>query len=385
MTATVNVALQGRAYDVIIGPGLIDSSGDLVKPLLRRSLVALVMDETVARLHGERLCRALRASGVKPNEIVVPPGEETKSFASLEGLCERLLALGLERSDVIIAFGGGVVGDLAGFAAAILKRGVDFIQIPTTLLAQVDSSVGGKTAIDTPRGKNLIGAFHQPRLVLADLGVLATLPPREMVCGYAEVIKYALLGDAGFFEWLEENGAHVLAGDPAALAHAVTRSVTIKAAIVAQDEREGGVRALLNLGHTFGHAVEALTGFGDCLKHGEAVGLGCAMAFRFSARLGHCPIQEAQRAERALRSAGLPTTLADLRHDGFSADALIDTMRQDKKAEGGELTLILARRIGEAFVARAVDPNSLRAFLLAEGAHLRTEDSHSRAEEREMS
>ncbi len=365
---TVPVALAGRAYDVLIGPGLIDQTGPRLAPLLKRPVAAVVMDETVAGLHGARLRASLDGAGLKVHEIVIAPGEEAKSFAGLEQVCAALLDLGLERSDVVVAFGGGVVGDLTGFAAAIFKRGMDFIQIPTTLLAQVDSSVGGKTAIDAPQGKNLIGAFHQPRLVLADLDVLATLPARERVCGYAEVIKYGLLGDRAFFDWLEAHGAKVLAGEPEALAHAVARSVELKARIVAEDERETGARALLNLGHTFGHAVEALTGFGEAIKHGEAVGLGCAMAFRFSQAQGLCPGQDAHRAVRALAAAGLPTRLGDMPGGPFGADALIGAMRQDKKAEGGALTLILARGIGEAVVAKGVDPAALRDFLIHEGA-----------------
>jgi 3-dehydroquinate synthase len=368
MRAQVKVALTDRAYDVLIGPGLIGEAGAQLANLLKRPVAFIVADETVARLHGAALKASLQASGLTVHEILIPPGEASKSFPGLEALCDRLLDLGLERTDILIALGGGVVGDLAGFAAAIFKRGVDFVQIPTTLLAQVDSSVGGKTAIDTRQGKNLIGAFHQPRRVLADLDVLATLSDREMICGYAEVIKYALLGDAAFFQWLELNGSKVLVRDSSALLHAVTRSVAMKAQIVAEDEREGGRRALLNLGHTFGHAVEALCGFGEAIKHGEAVGLGCAMAFRFSARLGHCRDAEALRVERALSAVGLPTRLDDVPGGPFHVDALVAAMSQDKKAEGGALTLILARAIGEAFVAKAVDPEALRGFLRTEGA-----------------
>ena len=278
------------------------------------------------------------------------------------------MALGLERGDLVVAFGGGVVGDLAGFAAAIYKRGIDFAQIPTTLLAQVDSSVGGKTAIDTPAGKNMIGAFHQPRLVLADLGVLDTLPDRELVCGLAEVLKYGLLGDAEFFDWLEAHTPDLLRRDPEALGHAVRRSVEMKAAIVAEDEREGGARALLNLGHTFAHAVEAEMGFGDALKHGEAVGLGCALAFRFSAVLGLCGAADAARAVQAIAAAGLPTTLAAVRPEPFLAPALLAHMKQDKKASDGGVTLILARAVGQAFVARTIDEARLGDFLVTEGA-----------------
>jgi 3-dehydroquinate synthase len=368
VTRVVGVALGGRAYEVLIGPGLLARAGDLIRPLLRRPRLALVSDAAASARHGARLKDSLAAAGIAWEEIVVPPGEGSKSFAELERLCDRLLDLGLERSDLIVAFGGGVVGDLAGFAAAILKRGVDFVQIPTTLLSQVDSSVGGKTAIDARQGKNLIGAFHQPRLVLADTETLSTLPGREMVSGYAEVVKYGLLGDAAFFAWLERNGAAVLAQEPEALAYAIARSVEMKAAIVAEDEREGGARALLNLGHTFGHAVESATGFGDAVKHGEAVGLGCAMAFRFSVERGRCPSEDARRVEAALRTAGLPTRLSDVAREGLCADGLLAAMAQDKKAEGGALTLVLARGIGEAFVAKGVDPARLRAFLLAEGA-----------------
>ena len=368
MSVTVPVGLGERAYEVRIGEGLLDAAGEHVRPFLKRRRIAVVSDETVWGLHGARLAAALARAGITPEPIIVPPGEQTKSFEGLADVTDRLLALELDRGDVVIAFGGGVVGDLTGFAAAIYKRGIDFIQIPTTLLAQVDSSVGGKTAIDTPRGKNLVGAFHQPRLVLADLSVLASLPTRELRAGYAEVIKYGLLGDPGFFDWLEAHGAAVLAGDPAALAHAVARAVAMKAEIVAEDEREQGRRALLNLGHTFGHALEAETGYGEALLHGEAVGAGMALAFRFSLRLGHASGQDCERATRAIAAAGLPTRLADLAGHPFSAEHLITHMTQDKKAEAGRLTFILARGIGDAFVAKDVDVAAVRDFLTAEGA-----------------
>jgi 3-dehydroquinate synthase len=286
----------------------------------------------------------------------------------LATLTDRLLALELDRSDLVVAFGGGVIGDLAGFAASIYKRGIDFVQIPTTLLAQVDSSVGGKTAIDTPRGKNLIGAFHQPQLVLADLDVLATLPDRQMRAGFAEVIKYGLLGDFNFFEWLEIHSAAVLTREPNALTQAITRSVQMKAQIVAEDEKEVGRRALLNLGHTFGHALEAETGFGDDLLHGEAVAAGSAIALRFSAAQGLCDRQDADRAVAAIVGAGLPTRLADIRSEPFKAEVLVRHMAQDKKAEGGRLTFILARALGEAFVERSIDAATVTAFLKTEGA-----------------
>ena len=368
MSTSVTVGLGERAYDVEIGPGLIDGVAGRVLPFLKRPVAAIVTDETVEALHGPRLIGALEAAGIAAHMVVVPPGEETKSFEGLAKVSDALLAMELDRGDVILAYGGGVVGDLAGFAASIYKRGIDFIQIPTTLLAQVDSSVGGKTAIDTPRGKNLIGAFHQPRLVLADLSVLGTLPTREMACGYAEVFKHGLLGDAVFWEWLEVNGAKVLARDEAALTHAVRRSVEMKAEIVEADEREAGRRALLNLGHTFAHALESETGFGDLLKHGEAVAAGCALAFRFSVALGLCNGQDAGRVEALIRAARLPSRLSDLSGHPFNADALISHMAQDKKAEGGKLTFILARRIGEAFVAKNVAAGPLRDFLISEGA-----------------
>jgi 3-dehydroquinate synthase len=301
---------------------------------------------------------------------VVEPGEAAKSFQGLAELSERLLDLELARDDLLIAFGGGVVGDLTGLAAALYKRGIAFVQIPTTLLAQVDSSVGGKTAIDTRHGKNLIGAFHQPRLVLADVGVLDTLPEREMACGYAEILKCGLLGDAGFFTWLEANGGAVLARDPAAVQEAVRRAVEMKAEIVAEDEREaaGGSRALLNLGHTFAHAIETASGYGEAVKHGEAVGLGCALAFQLSARFGHCSQADADRVRAAVAAAGLPSRLADLPGGPYGAETLIAHMAQDKKALGGALTFVLARGIGEAFVVRGVDPRSVLDLLIAEGA-----------------
>jgi 3-dehydroquinate synthase len=367
MRREVHVGLEGRAYDVVIGRDLVDEAGARLSAMLKRPLAAVVMDEAVRDLHGPRLLAALAVAGIEARTIVVPPGEGAKSFAGLEALMDDLLALELDRGDLILAFGGGVVGDLAGFAAAIYKRGVDFVQIPTTLLAQVDSSVGGKTAIDTPRGKNLVGAFHQPRLVLADLALLDTLPDRETRCGFAEVLKYGLLGDENFLAWLEEHGPAVLARDEAALLHAVGRSVEMKAEIVAADEREGGVRALLNLGHTFAHALEAACSYGDELKHGEAVALGCALAFRLSARLGLCSEADSDRAGRLVAVSGLPSRLADLDRD-FAADTLLASMAQDKKAQAGRLTFILARGIGQAFVANDVEPDAVRAFLVEEGA-----------------
>jgi 3-dehydroquinate synthase len=368
VTRTVAVGLGERAYEVAIGPGLLAEAGVRIAPLTRRKRLAVVSDETVWALHGPALIAALEQAGLTALPVVIPPGEQTKSFAGLADVTDRLLALELDRGDLVAAFGGGVVGDLTGFAAAIYKRGVDFVQIPTTLLAQVDSSVGGKTAIDTPRGKNLVGAFHQPRLVLADLDVLSTLTDREMRAGYAEVIKYGLLGDFAFFEWLEANGARVLAREAEALGHAVARSVEMKAEIVAEDEKEQGRRALLNLGHTFAHALEAETGYSAALLHGEAVAAGQALALRFSAEQGICARQDALRAAAAIAGAGLPTRLDEIPGHPFAADRLVRHMAQDKKAEGGRLTFVLARALGEAFVAKDVDAAAVTRFLAAEGA-----------------
>jgi 3-dehydroquinate synthase len=363
MRRDISVALAGRSYDVAIGRGVLENAG--IAALIKRPWVVAVMDETVRDLHAHRLAAAL--AGVEVRLVVIPPGERAKSFVGLESLLDRLFELGLERSDVVIAFGGGVVGDLTGFAAAIYMRGIDFIQVPTTLLAQVDSSVGGKTAVDTPHGKNLVGAFHQPRLVVADLSLLDTLPDREMRCGFAEIAKCGLLGDADFFAWLEANGASVLAREEAALSQAVARSVELKAAIVAEDEREGGVRALLNLGHTFAHALEAESGYGEALKHGEAVALGCVLAFRLSATLGLCSAADADRVGRFMAASGLPAKLSDL-EGKFSTKALVDRMSLDKKARAGGLTFVLARQIGEAFVAHDVEPEAVRKVLIAGGA-----------------
>ena len=368
MSRSVPVGLGARAYDVVIGPGLLAEAGRRIAPLARRKRLAVVSDETVWGLHGAALTASLEGAGLAAHPLIVAPGEQTKSFEGLADVTDRLLALELDRGDIVVAFGGGVVGDLTGFAAAIYKRGIDFVQIHTTLLAQVDSSVGGKTAIDTPRGKNLVGAFHQPRLVLADLDVLSTLPDREMRAGYAEVVKYGLLGDFGFFEWLETHSAAVLAREPDALARAVIRSVEMKAEIVAEDEKEQGRRALLNLGHTFGHALEAETGYGAALLHGEAVAAGQALAFRFSAAQGLCAGQDAARATAAIAGAGLPTRLDEIPGHPFDAARLVRHMAQDKKAEAGQLTFVLVRALGDAFVAKNVDAEAVRRFLIAEGA-----------------
>lgn len=350
----VDVALGERGYEIRIEAGLLDRAGDLLAPYARNGRLVVVSDEQVWAAQGERL----RASGLNIIPLVVPAGEESKSWARLAELSERLLALGVERSDHIVAFGGGMVGDLAGFAAAIMKRGCAFVQVPTTLLAQVDSSVGGKTAINAAGGKNMIGAFHQPAAVLIDPTTLDTLPPREVRSGYAEVVKYGLIGDPDFFAWCEANGAALLAGDTEARLHAIETSVRAKAAIVAEDERETiGRRALLNLGHTFGHAVEAEGGF-SALLHGEAVALGMALAFRFSAEHGFCPPADAERVLAHLDAVGLPTRL-----ELGTPASLVEHMKADKKASGGRIPFILARGIGQAFVDKTIELDEVEAFL----------------------
>lgn len=367
MSTVIGVAGEGfQPYDVVIGRGLLADLGGRIAALGRGRTV-IVTDEIVAALHGPAVLAALEAAGVRARLLTVPPGEASKSFDELERVIDRLLAFSLDRRDLIVALGGGVVGDLAGLAAALYMRGIDFVQVPTTLLAQVDSSVGGKTAIDTPRGKNLVGAFHQPRLVVADIDLLATLPSRQLRSGWAEVLKHGLICDAPFFDWLAGEGAAGATGDPAALTRAVVRSVEIKSAVVGEDEREAGRRALLNLGHTFGHAIEAELGFDEArITHGEAVALGCALAFRFSAFRGVCEAAVAQKVEKVIAAAGLPTRLAGV--GTFSAEALLKRMAGDKKAEGGRLTLILARAIGDAFVDKAADRAAVAAFLKSEGA-----------------
>lgn len=365
-TRAVSVALGARTYDVLIGRDLLADAGRLIASRLPGAKCGIVTDGTVASHHLKALEAGLHPAVKVAGSIVLPAGEATKSFRELGPLCERLLELGLERGDLVVAFGGGVIGDLAGFAAGILRRGVRFVQIPTTLLAQVDSSVGGKTGINTPQGKNLIGVFHQPSLVLADTGVLATLSAREMRAGYAEVAKYGLLGDATFFAWLEKNWQGVFALKPDALEHAIETSVKAKAAIVARDEHETGDRALLNLGHTFGHALEAWTGYSDRLLHGEGVAIGMALALRFSEELGLCPPGTAARGAAHLEAVGLPTRIGDIPGGKADADELVRLMAQDKKVQQGKATFILVRGIGEAFVTRDVDPAKVRDFLVRE-------------------
>ena len=355
-------------YDIHIGPGLLQRAGELIAPLLARPRTLVVTDENVARHHLSTLHESLNAAGIAHDVITLPPGEATKSWRRLEELVESILAHKLERNDHVIAFGGGVIGDLAGFAAAIARRGMPFVQIPTTLLAQVDSSVGGKTGINSSQGhgKNLVGAFHQPSIVIADTGVLATLPRRELLAGYAEVVKYGLLGDAAFFAWLEEHGADVLALKPEAVMHAVATSCRAKAAIVTEDAREKGKRALLNLGHTFGHALEATLGYDGTLLHGEAVAIGMAQAFRFSERLGLCPPGRAVRVAKHLAAAGLPTDMRAIHNRLPGPEDLLELMRQDKKAQGGRLVFVLVRDIGDAFIARDVDESAVLDFLREE-------------------
>jgi 3-dehydroquinate synthase len=365
----IGVALDARAYDIMVGRDLLATIGQRIVALRPGAKVAIVTDETVARHHLAAAEHALNQAGVVASRVIVPAGEQSKSFRLLEQVCDALIAARIERGDLVVALGGGVIGDLAGFAAAVLRRGVDYVQVPTTLLAQVDSSVGGKTAINASRGKNLIGAFYQPILVLADTALLDTLPEREFRAGYAEVVKYGLLGDAEFFEWLETNWQDVFAGGPAhgnAAApreYAVVKSVQAKAAIVARDERETGDRMLLNLGHTFGHAFEAACGFSERLLHGEAIGLGMALAFEFSARRGLIPQAQAERAIRHLAAVGLPTHVTDIPGAQPGLDTLMDLIAQDKKVQRGRLTFILVRGIGQAFVTRDVEASEVRAFL----------------------
>jgi len=365
-TETVHVALDNRSYDIHVGNGLLTQAGPHLKPLLRRARTAIITDETVARLHLPALQKSLDSAGIKHDAFSLPAGEGSKNFANLERVTAWLLEQGIERGDLIVALGGGVIGDLTGFAAAIARRGMDFVQIPTTLLSQVDSSVGGKTGINTAQGKNLVGAFHQPRLVLADLDVLKTLSKRDFVAGYAEVVKYGLINDRDFFDWLDEHLDALIAGDDTLRLHAIVTSCRAKATIVALDERESNVRALLNLGHTFGHALEAATGFSDRLLHGEGVAIGMSLAFELSNRLGLCPKQDVVRMQRHMKRAGLPSQLSDVPGNLPGPDALIELMGQDKKVVDGALTFILARGIGEAFITRDVSRDALRVLLQEE-------------------
>lgn len=362
---TVTVSLGDRSYPIHIEAGLLPRAAEFLAPVSRGRRMAIVTDENV-RPHLATLQASLTAAGVESEAIVLPPGEKTKSWVMLDHVCDRLLELGIERSDHVIALGGGVIGDLVGFACSIVKRGCRFVQIPTTLLAQVDSSVGGKTAINTAAGKNLIGAFHQPAMVLIDPDVLDTLSARQVRAGYAEVVKYGLIDDFAFFEWCEANAPALLAGDADARVHAIAHSVAAKARIVAADEHEtNGIRALLNLGHTFGHALEAEAGFSDRLLHGEGVAAGCALAFRYSVRKGICERQDAERVAAHLRAVGLPDGLAAAGIDAPSA-TLVEHMKHDKKMAAGTLPFLLAKGIGRTYLDKTVDLADVAAFLDAE-------------------
>ncbi len=359
----LRVDLSGRAYDIVVGAGVLGSAGKEIAALKRAKRVFIVADDHTASLHMAALTRSLDAAGLAHTATVLPPGEASKSFGVLEQLISTMLDSKVERSDLVVALGGGVMGDLAGFAAGITKRGLDYVQVPTTLLAQVDSSVGGKTAIDMPQGKNLVGLFHQPCLVLADTAALDTLPPREMRAGYAEILKYGLISDAVFAEWVGANASAILSKAGPERTKAIVTSCRMKARVVEADEREAGQRALLNLGHTFAHAIEACAGYSGKVLHGEAVAAGCCLAFDLSERLKLCPPGQASRVRGWLAAAGLPTTFADLPELGASADDLVEIMRQDKKASGGKLVFVLAHGIGQAFVANDVDPKAVASYL----------------------
>ena len=361
----VSVALGARAYDVAIGRGLLAGLGERIRALRPGARVAIVTDDTVAKIHLGAVEASLKTAGIDSARIVLPAGESSKNFPTFETVCEAIIAAHLERHDLVVALGVGVIGDLAGFAASCVRRGVDFVQVPTTLLAQVDSSVGGKTGINSRQGKNLIGAFHQPILVIADTALLDTLPKREFRAGYAEVAKYGLLGDTAFFAWLEKNWQDVFAGGPAR-EHAIAVCCRGKAGIVARDERETGERALLNLGHTFGHALEAGSGFSDRLLHGEAVALGITLAFDFSSQKGLIARTEVARFRAHLAAVGLPTHVKDVPGGVPGADALMGLIAQDKKVKRGTLTFILVRGIGQAFIENNVDAAEIRAFLEAQ-------------------
>jgi 3-dehydroquinate synthase len=358
----LRVDLGERSYDIVIGAGLLEEAGARMAPLLPGRRVIIVTDETVAPLYLETLAASLTAASIKHQHTVLPPGEKTKSFAGLEKLLTTLLALAPDRRTTLIALGGGVIGDMTGFAASILLRGVDCIQVPTTLLAQVDSAVGGKTGINTPAGKNLIGSFYQPRLVLTDTDTLGTLPRRELLAGYAEIVKYGIIRDAAFFEWLEKNGMKALAGNGPARAHMILKSCAAKAAIVGQDERESGLRAILNFGHTLGHALEVETGFGPRLLHGEAVAIGMVLALRLSLMRGLCAAEDVARVEKHLKAAGLKTSPREIQAT-WNAERLIGHCYQDKKAASGGLTFILAQKIGKTIISHDISRPELAALL----------------------
>lgn len=363
---TVRVSLGERSYDILAGSGALAELGVRLPALIKRPRAFVLTDETVMRLHRAALDAAVAPAGITLDWNALRPGEQTKTFSVLEGVLDWLLGAGADRGDVLVAFGGGVIGDMGGLAASLMKRGMKLVQVPTTLLAQVDSSVGGKTAVNTPRGKNLVGAFYQPHLVIADTALLATLPARELRAGYAEIVKYGLINDPAFFDWLAVHGSEVLALEPAAIARAVATSCAAKAAIVAADETETGVRQLLNLGHTFGHALEAANGYAPDLLHGEAVALGMALAFRFGVAEGLTPPDDAARVGDVLAASGLAVTLKGRTSEAFAASRLAALMQQDKKARGGRVPLILARAIGKAYVHPDADLAAVEAFLARE-------------------
>ncbi len=369
MSQKVTVSLNSHSYDIHVGAGLLDQAGAIIGPILSRPRTVIITDENVARHHLSRLETSLGANAIDHDTIILPAGEATKSFQQLERLLDQLLALNLERQDRIIAFGGGVVGDLVGFAASIYQRGIGFIQIPTTLLAQVDSSVGGKCAINSPRGKNLIGSFHQPCLVLSDVSTLDTLPKRQLLAGYAEVVKYGLMGDAAFFDWLENQGQKIIDGDQAARIEAIVTCCGAKARIVGEDEKERGCRALLNLGHTFGHALEAEAGYSDRLLHGEAVAIGMVMAFDLSVKMGLCPDADAIKVRQHLENISLPTHINNTDHPvsqvRMTADRLFDHTLHDKKTSGGKTIFVIVSGIGKAFLSNDINPEDVKKIFLA--------------------
>lgn len=365
MTSAITVALGERSYDIHVGSGLLFQAGDILRPLLASPRVFVVTDEHLEGLHLDTLKRSLDDAGIDNHGVVLPAGEQTKSFLHLESLLDAMLEARCERGTTIIAFGGGVIGDLTGFAASILLRGVPFVQIPSTLLSQVDSSVGGKTGVNTRQGKNLVGSFYQPRAVLADIDLLATLPPRELKAGYAEVVKYGLIDDPAFFDWLETRGVAVVAADASAGQRAVLTSCRAKARIVAADERESGQRALLNLGHTFAHALEAEGGYGELLLHGEAVSIGMVLAFDLSVAMGLCPAADRDRLVRHLRTVGLPVALPPLPGGTWSTERLLAHFGKDKKVKDGRVTFVLARGIGQAFLSSDVPTQALQGVLNA--------------------
>jgi len=364
MPQKITVTLKDHHYDIHVEDGLLDQAGDYIAPLLCRPRTVIITDENVARHQLPRLEKSLAQANIAFDNIILPAGESTKSFARLDHLLDQLLALRLERRDKIIAFGGGVIGDLAGFAASIYQRGIDFIQIPTSLLSQVDSSVGGKTGINTPRGKNMVGSFHQPCLVLTDVSTLDSLPKRQLLAGYAEVVKYGLIGDRAFFNWLEENGQKIIGGDHQAQTDAILTCCRAKAHVVAEDEKETGARALLNLGHTFGHALEAEAGYSDSLFHGEAVAIGMVMAFDLSVKMGLCPPADAARVKQHLAQIALPTRISKSGHPvsqlEMTAERLFNHTLHDKKISGGQITFVLTSGIGDAFLSNKINPEDVK-------------------------